>query len=34
MKIEYARTLTIDQHSLDLQLDALTTCGCEKIFQE
>ena len=34
MKIGYIRTLMIDQHPLDLQLDALTTCGCEKIFQE
>ena len=34
MEISYARTSTIDQHPLDLQLDALTTCGCEKIFQE
>ena len=33
MKIGYARTSTLDQH-LDLQLDALTNCGCEKIFQE
>lgn len=33
MKIGYARTLTIDQN-LDLQLDVLKNCGCEKIYQE
>ena len=33
MKIGYARTSTLDQN-LDLQLDALQNCGCEKIYQE
>ena len=33
MKIGYARTSTLDQN-LDLQLDALKSCGCEKIYQE
>ena len=33
MKIGYARTSTIDQN-LDLQLDALTQLGCEKVYQE
>ena len=33
MKIGYARTSTLDQN-LDLQLDALKNCGCEKIYQE
>lgn len=33
MKIGYARTSTIDQN-LDLQLDALTQAGCEKVYQE
>ena len=33
MKIGYARTSTLDQH-LDLQLDALTQLGCEKVYQE
>ena len=33
MKIGYARTSTLDQH-LNLSLDALTNCVCEKIFQE
>ena len=33
MKIGYARVSTLDQN-LDLQIDALTTAGCEKIFQE
>ena len=32
-KIGYARTSTLDQN-LDLQLDALKNCGCEKIYQE
>ncbi len=33
MKIGYTRTSTLDQN-LDLQLDALKNCGCEKIYQE
>lgn len=33
MKIGYARTSTHDQN-LDLQLDALKNCKCEKIYQE
>jgi DNA invertase Pin-like site-specific DNA recombinase len=33
MKIGYARVSTGDQN-LDLQLDALTRAGCEKIYQE
>ncbi len=33
MKIGYARTSTLDQN-LDLQIDALKNCGCEKIYQE
>ena len=33
MKIGYARTSTLDQN-LDLQLDALKNCGCEKTYQE
>ncbi|WP_083964347.1 recombinase family protein [Shimazuella kribbensis] len=33
MKIGYARVSTVDQ-ILDLQIDALTEAGCEKIFQE
>ena len=33
MKIGYARTSTLDQN-LDLQLDTLKNCGCEKIYQE
>jgi len=33
MKIGYARVSTQDQH-LDMQIDALTKVGCEKIFQE
>ena len=33
MKIGYARTSTLDQN-LDLQLDALKNCRCEKIYQE
>ena len=30
--VHYARTSTLDQN-LDLQLDALKNCGCEKIYQ-
>lgn len=33
MIIGYARVITIDQ-SLNLQLDALKECVCEKVFQE
>jgi DNA invertase Pin-like site-specific DNA recombinase len=33
MKIGYARVSTADQ-SLDLQIDALTAAGCEKIYTE
>src|SRR5690242_4958981 len=33
MKIGYARVSTEEQN-LDLQLDALTRAGCEKIYQE
>lgn len=33
MKIGYARVSTIDQN-LDLQLDALKACGCERVYQE
>ncbi|MVM34953.1 helix-turn-helix domain-containing protein [Spirosoma sp. HMF4905] len=33
MKIGYARVSTLDQN-LDLQLNALQTAGCEKIYQE
>lgn len=33
MKIGYARVSTVDQN-LDLQMDALQTCGCEKVFQD
>lgn len=33
MNIGYARVSTLDQ-SLDLQIDALNSIGCEKVFQE
>ena len=33
MKIGYARVSTLDQN-LDLQIDALTKVGCEKIFTD
>ncbi len=33
MKIGYARVSTVEQH-LDLQLEALNTAGCERIYQE
>jgi DNA invertase Pin-like site-specific DNA recombinase len=33
MKVGYARVSTLDQN-LDLQLDALTKHGCERIFQD
>lgn len=33
MKIGYARVSTVEQH-LDLQLAALNTAGCERIYQE
>ncbi|WP_142317121.1 recombinase family protein, partial [Bacillus toyonensis] len=33
MKVGYVRVSTIDQN-LDLQIDALKSYGCEKIFQD
>jgi DNA invertase Pin-like site-specific DNA recombinase len=33
MKLGYCRVSTTDQN-LDLQIDALTKAGCERIFQE
>lgn len=33
MKVGYARVSTIEQN-LDLQIDALTKAGCEKIFTD
>ena len=33
MKIGYARVSTEDQH-VDLQLDALTQAGCQRLFCE